>query len=136
MTKPSLFHAISVGLLLSLAAVIGQQGIIVKDGDTVRWAFVNWRLVGFDAPEVRQARCPRERQLGQEATVRLKALVASQPTRLVPMLRLGKFGRPLARLLIDREDVAVIAQREGWGRPYHGRGKRRGWCERSLKPPR
>jgi endonuclease YncB( thermonuclease family) len=41
------------------------SGIIqVIDGDTVRTNGLRYRLVGFDAPETIDAKCPQERALG------------------------------------------------------------------------
>ena len=58
--------------------------ITVIDGDTIRARGKTIRLVGFDAPETgSQARCPRERELGDRATTQLKTLIAG-----------GWFGAP------------------------------------------
>ena len=47
------------------------------DGDTIRVRGRTIRLIGFDAPEAgTDARCPRERELGDRATRQLQALVA------------------------------------------------------------
>ena len=61
--------------------------ITVIDGDTIRARGKTTRLVGFDAPETgSQARCPRERELGDRATTQLKTLIAGGglELRLVP----------------------------------------------------
>ena len=64
---------------------------------------------------------------GQHATWRLKQLIASGRLELQSTGRREKWGRLLAHLIINGEDVADIAIREGWGRAYNG-GKRLGWC--------
>ena len=51
--------------------------IWVIDGDTVRIhdKYPNVRLVGFNAPEIHNASCPAEAELGARATRRLRELV-------------------------------------------------------------
>jgi len=51
--------------------------IWVIDGDTVRIhdKYPNVRLVGFNAPEIHNASCPGEAELGARATRRLRELV-------------------------------------------------------------
>ncbi len=56
-------------------APITAAEIIIVDGDTIRVAGERVRLVGFDAPETRDARCAREKELGDQATKRLTRLV-------------------------------------------------------------
>ena len=49
--------------------------------------------------------------------------------RLAPQRwRLDKYGRVLARLEVDGEDVATLLIAEGHARPYDGRSRRAGWC--------
>ena len=67
--------------------VIRPIEITVIDGDTIRARGKTIRLVGFDAPETgSQARCPRERELGDRAATQLKTLIAGGglELRLVP----------------------------------------------------
>lgn len=104
--------------------------ITVIDGDTVdRWPY-RYRLVGFDAPEIRRARCHLERERALAAKARLAELVASAKSiRLVrTQWRLDRWGRVLARLEVEGQDVAQIAIAEDWGHAYAGRGPKRDWC--------
>lgn len=118
-------------LLLALAAVHELTGTIrVVDGDTVdRW-FLRFRLAGFDAPEIRKAKCPEERAAGRAAAQRLRELLsAASSVRLAPtQWRLDTWGRVVARLEVDGRDVATLMIAEGHARPYDGRSKRAGWC--------
>jgi endonuclease YncB( thermonuclease family) len=59
------------------AAPIDPDDIRVIDGDTIRVYHKqpNVRLVGFNAPETRKAKCEAERNLGAAATRRLRELV-------------------------------------------------------------
>jgi micrococcal nuclease len=119
-----------IALAALLACLSWPYPIKVVDGDTVdRWP-VRHRLVGFDAPEIRFAKCAAEKALGGTAKARLsEILAAAQRVDLVRVsARPDPWGRVLSRLEIDGVDVATIAIREGWGAPYAGRGPRRDWC--------
>jgi hypothetical protein len=67
--------------LLSLSAV---------DGDTVRCDRQNMRIMGpgapnksgVDAPEIRNAKCAKERLLGEQAKLRLDELLRQSGTRI------------------------------------------------------
>jgi endonuclease YncB( thermonuclease family) len=61
----------------TLAAPINSEDIHVIDGDTIRLhhAKPDVRLVGFNAPETRRAKCDSERELGDKATRRVRDLV-------------------------------------------------------------
>jgi endonuclease YncB( thermonuclease family) len=61
----------------AIAEPIAPDDIRVLDGDTIRVYHEqpNVRLVGFNAPETRRAACEAERQLGAQATRRLRELV-------------------------------------------------------------
>lgn len=119
----------AVLLALGLVVALAPRPVTVIDGDTVdRWPY-RYRLLGFDAPEIRRARCPSERQRGHEAKARLAELVASaQRVEIVSAGRRDQWGRTLARLEIDGRDLAAIAVAEGWAAPYSGRGPRHDWC--------
>lgn len=121
---------LSVLLGLGLVIVLAPWPIRVVDGDTVDRMWIRYRLAGFDAPELRRPKCARERERAQAAKARLEELLAvSQRVDLVrQQWRLDPWGRVLARLEIDGQDLAVIATREGWGAAYHGRGAKHDWC--------
>jgi endonuclease YncB( thermonuclease family) len=115
--------------------------ILVKDGDSVMWAGVEYRLIGYDTPETVTARCASERALGQKATRRLEELLGKKhELRPVPCnCRPGtegtkrcNRGRLCAVLLIEGEDVAAILISEGLAREYvcgaTSCPRRQGWC--------
>jgi endonuclease YncB( thermonuclease family) len=123
--------ATAVVLTLGLVLALAPWPITVVDGDTVDRMWSRHRLVGYDAPEIRRAKCAGERERGMTGKVRLAELIASaQRLDLVKVKSAGRdpYGRVLSRLEVDGIDVATIAIREGWGAPYSGRGIRRDWC--------
>jgi micrococcal nuclease len=83
------------------------------------------------------ARCDSELQLGLKAKARLEQLIASGTARIIESGRLDKYGRTLATLTVNGEDVAAAMIGEGLARPYHGE-RRQGWCENACagKPRR
>jgi micrococcal nuclease len=115
--------------LTLLAKGQGTVMLAVVDGDTVKLDGRSYRLVGFDTPETVFAKCERERQHGEAATDRLRALIATAETRLEASGRDCKWGRECARLFVNGEDVREVMIREGLARPYGGRGPKTDWCE-------
>jgi endonuclease YncB( thermonuclease family) len=123
---------------------IPSRTIQVVDGDTIRTNGLRYRLVGFDAPETIDAKCPKERVLGERATARLKAIVTvSRHSLQLTEVRCScppgtegtqscNFGRRCGLLKANGEDVGQILIREGLARPYvcgsYGCPKRQPWC--------
>lgn len=107
---------------------INPSRLTVVDGDTVRLAGADIRLVGFDTPETYRAQCDAERARGDAATDRLRELLArASSARLAYLPRRDQYGRDLARLMLDGRDVADIMVEEGLARRYSG-GQRGSWC--------
>jgi len=115
-----------------MAAEIHCPAPVVVDGDSIRCGEEPLRLVGFDCPETWKPKCPAEMNRGLAATRRLKELLATKPFRAVRSPK-GKdrYGRTLALLYIDGENVADVMIRERLARILlydHGE-QRRSWCE-------
>lgn len=105
-------------------------GLLVIDGDTVRLDEERIRLLGLDAAEIHHAQCEAERRLGELAKRRLEQLVQSGPVKIRradPPDRTDKYGRTLAQVIVNGEDVACILIKEGYARPW--RGHRENWCK-------
>jgi micrococcal nuclease len=124
--------AVSVGTFLPSQAkvqtIIAGAALIAVDGDTVKLDGRSYRLLGYDTPETYFAKCERERQRGEAATARLRAIIATGSTRLEPNGKGCKWGRECARLFVNGEDVRSVMIREGHARPYAGRGPKADWC--------
>ena len=112
---------------IAAIAVAALATIVVIDGDTVRVEGKTYRLLGFDSPETRFAKCGREREAGYAAATRLRELIDTTDARLEPTGRNCKWGRECAYLLLNGEDAGDVMIREGHGAPYSG-GRRQNWC--------
>lgn len=115
--------------VLCLSPPLQFADIRVIDGDTLAIGERRIRLLGFDAPETRGAKCPGERMLAGAATLRMRMMFAS-PVRvsLVISDRRDRWGREMGTLTVGGEDAGAVLIREGLAHPYDGRGKRQGWC--------
>lgn len=133
-------HLIAILLLAGLPALIAtllaqpqatQQPapdpITVIDGDTIEWRGQRVRLLGYDTPEIGQAKCADERQLGEAAKWRLEFLIWGGGAEVTLSGRRDRYGRELGRLIVRGRDVADILIREGLARAYDG-GRRQSWC--------
>src|SRR5262245_52885791 len=77
MNKLSRLAALTLIAIQAQAEPIDPSDVRVIDGDTIRVYHQqpNVRLVGFNAPETRNAACPAEAALGAKATRRLRDLI-------------------------------------------------------------
>lgn len=104
----------------------------VYDGDTVALACgaerVTARVLGLDAPEAKSPRCGAEKALADQATLRLRALVAAGDVTFAGRAR-DKYRRLLVTMKVDGKDVAQTLISEGLAVTYPG-GTRIDWCAR------
>ena len=113
-------------------AIAAAAGWIVIDGDTVHTGSERYRLLDIDAPEIHHAQCAAERRLGTLAKRRLQALLETGPVefRPDPPTERDRYGRLLAHLIVNGEDVACVLIREGYAVPWTGR--RANWCTKEA----
>jgi micrococcal nuclease len=102
---------------------------IVVDGDTIKAPFgPTYRILGYDTPETHHAKCDAERELGFAAKARVEELLARGEVRVLESGKTDRYGRSLAKVMVDGQDLAGLMIREGLARPYHGE-KRQSWCD-------
>lgn len=120
----------------ALHPVSGPEGdcriVAVLDGDTVTMACPDLgvfraRLLGLDTPEKYSPRCGAELVAAEKATWALRGLLLQSSTLTVTFDGVDRYGRRLARLQADGEDVAERMIRDGHARRYGG-GLRGTWC--------
>ncbi|MBX3492164.1 MAG: thermonuclease family protein [Parvibaculum sp.] len=103
------------------------------DGDTIAVDRERIRIIGLDAPETFDARCPAEKALGDKATAAMRQMVA-QGVRIERAGGKDRYRRTLARVYYQGRDVADIMVGRGLAMSYNcsrGRCPRRiDWCTR------
>ena len=133
MNIKTLLAALVVSLSLAapvLAELIEPASVRVIDGDTIAvdGHKPNIRLVGFNTPEIRNAKCEDEGRLGVNATNRLRELVqaGSLEMTIVPCAckpgtegtRNCNYGRSCGVLKTKGQDVGEILIAEGLAVPF------------------
>lgn len=109
-------------------ALYALAAFIVVDGDTIKAPYgPTYRILGYDTPETVFAKCAAEREMGFIAKARLEELLARGEVRVLESGKIDKYGRSLAKVTVNGEDLAVLMVREGLARPYHGE-RRQSWC--------
>ena len=106
----------------------GDKRNCVVDGDSFHLGGQKIRLLGVDAPEIGSAMCAAEREKGEAARERLRAILSSAPIRLTSDTRdRDQYGRLLRNARVDGRDVGETLIAEGLARKY--RGRKEPWCE-------
>ena len=113
-----------------MAEPIEPASVRVIDGDTIAvdGHKPNIRLVGFNTPEIRNAKCEGEGRLGVNATNRLRELVQANPLELTIVrcackpgtegTRNCNYGRSCGLLKTNGQDVGEILIAEGLAVPF------------------
>lgn len=111
------------GLIFALA--LGVQS--VTDGDTfVLKGGEIVRISNIDAPEIFQPKCEKERKLGQLATRKLTYLFEQGEPVLQRAGRKDRYGRTLALVSVNGEDVGETLIADGLAVAWEGH--RHAWC--------
>lgn len=124
-------------ITLLTATVLTCLSLTAIDGDTIRCGTERMRDMGpgspnksgYDAPEIGNAKCAKERLLGEQAKMRLQELLDQQGTRVEDSGRRDRYGRPLVVVRLRNGTTAgEVLMREGyavrWTPSY-----RPNWCE-------
>lgn len=118
---------IVISVLLCMASCEPTE-IRVWDGDSIRLGAGRQseavRIFNIDAPEI-EGQCAYESDLALQAKIRLAELLQGQR---VEILRQGtdRYGRTLAAIHVEGQDVGDILVSEGLARTWTGR--REPWC--------
>ncbi|NKC02227.1 MAG: thermonuclease family protein [Pseudomonadales bacterium] len=88
------------------------------------------RFLGVDTPEINRPHCEAERALARKAKQFVVSRIrnAQQVTLKNIDTKADKYGRWLARVYVDGDDLAAALIAAKLGRTYQG-GKRQSWCE-------
>ena len=100
----------------------------VVDGDTFWLKGRKIRIADIDTPEISEPKCVAERELGMEATYRLRDLLNAGPFELrqIPGRNTDQYGRELRVVLRNGRSLGDQLVREGLARTWTGR--REPWC--------
>jgi micrococcal nuclease len=147
-----LLRGVSFAIACAIAGLVAAQAgesvpgpvpaevVKIIDGDTIAVKARIWlgqdvethvRILGIDAPELREPQCDKELKLAEAARDRLAAVVAGGRVTLKD-IRSDKYGgRVLAEVdTLSGENVADLMLRSGLVRAYGG-GERQPWCTKS-----
>lgn len=130
---PAIMRTVKAAALVAilLAATAASRPPYVIDGDTLAFGRERVRVANLDAPDIgSHAGCAQEQRLGAAARSFARSLIRSA-RRIEIIERQGRdrYGRTLARVLVDGSDFGqtMIAARHG--RPWRGRSS--DWCRGS-----
>ena len=112
----------------------GRGFACVVDGDTFRLGGRRIRIIGIDAPETRNASCPEEARLGDQATIKLQTFLNGGAFEMVAPIygQTDRYGRDLRVIRRTRPDgstqsIADEMRESGLAHRYMG-GFKPGWC--------
>lgn len=115
---------------MNLIAILLASALFAIDGDTIVVQGEHIRILNIDAPEIGHPKCDAELRLGLVAKRRMQALIEGG----VVTLERGdngrmtdRYGRSLARVLVDGKDAGEMLISEGLARRWDG--ARHPWCE-------
>lgn len=118
------FAALIAALSVAPSTATALSGVRVIDGDTIDVAGERVRILNIDTPERgERARCDDERYRAEQASRALRAKVQSARDLRLERDGLDRYGRTLALVYLDGEDVGEemideeYAVRWGSGRP-------------------
>ncbi|MEL6966404.1 MAG: thermonuclease family protein [Pseudomonadota bacterium] len=104
----------------------------VVDGDSLRKGDRRLRLMGIDAPEIRQM-CQRGGQpwrCGRDARTALRAFVR-QPGTVCKTKGMDRYQRWLVECFVDRMSINAEMVRQGWAVDYSGYGREEAQARRA-----
>jgi len=97
----------------------------VSDGDSLTVGAERIRILGVDTPEI-ACQCERECRAARDAKAFTEKAISSGRVEIERTGR-DRYGRTLARVYVDGNDLAALIIAAGHGRPYTGE-RRQSWC--------
>lgn len=123
-----IWHTIANHLFVGPKQALSSPRVI--DGDTIEDTASGWRyrLANIDSPETGDsAKCHRERERGEAAKdAAIAAIRAAKCVETRRTFRIDQYGRRVAFVLVDGEDLGEVLLKRGLARPW--RGQRYRWC--------
>jgi micrococcal nuclease len=113
--------SVCLSLTVAASAAAADRGFSNYDGDTLRATF---RLENIDTPEIKGA-CAAEKKLALRAKDFTQAWLAKGQVT-IQQTGIDKYGRVLARVARNGEDLGEALIAAGLARPWKGR--RESWC--------
>lgn len=121
---------------LFAATVLSCSSLVAIDGDTIRCGTERMRDMGpgypnksgYDAPEIRNTKCPKEALLGEQAKIRLQELLDQPGTQVEDSGKRDRYGRPLVVVRLRSGATAgEVLMREGYAVKWQPK-YRAEWC--------
>jgi len=121
---------------LFAATVLSCSSLVAVDGDTIRCGTERMRDMGpgspnksgYDAPEIRNAKCPSEALLGEQAKIRLQELLDQPGTQVEDSGKRDRYGRPLVVVRLRGGLTAgEVLMRDGYAVRWRP-GYKAAWC--------
>ncbi len=113
------------------ARVIAIRKPWVVDGDTIddNETRIRFRIENIDAPEIKNAKCAAEAHMGERSKWKAYELIkAATNVEAHATGRIDPYGRMIARIKLDGEDLGDLLVAGGFARPWTG--ARENWCGR------
>ena len=117
----------SPSFLILLAA-----SVTVIDGDTLIIDGERVRLHGIDAPEIRRAQCPEEREKGLQARAFVQGVLSTNAAIELNAVQVkpDRYGRTIGTVSIAGEDLGEMLIDAGYAAEwdYDGGAEKPEWC--------
>ena len=106
----------------------GRGPACVVDGDTFKLGDRSIRIIGINAPELAEAKCPAEAALARRSADRLRVLLNAGEFEMVAhrLQQQDRHGRDL--MLIRRGDRSIGSQLIDEGLAHRYVGSKQSWC--------
>ena len=112
------------------------QYVSNTDGDTITFRFEVYpgvtferrtRLKDIDTPEIGRAKCPEEKQKGQEVQQFVSDILSAAEHVYITVHGFGDFNRPLVTVQLGTIILGQVLIERGYAQPWE-RGNKPGWC--------